>query len=88
MHITFDQLFHYQDQPQLPLLCQLCVTPHQLWLVSSLQCMVENVWTIMWSLLSVMKKREMYHVTPPVVNMNVVSLLMLLQMTTSLQSML
>ena len=53
-----------QVQPPLPLVCQWCGTHHQLWSVSSLQCMVENVWTIMWSLLSV--KRGMYCVMSPV----------------------
>ena len=51
-----------QVQPQLPLLCQWCGTHHQLWSVSSLQCMVENVWTFTWSLLSVTRKRGISHV--------------------------
>ena len=45
---TFVTLNQLQDQPLLPLGCQWCGTHHQLWSVSSLQCMVENVWTIMW----------------------------------------
>ena len=53
-----------QVQLHLPLVCQWCGTHNQLWSVSSLQCMVENVWTIMWSLLSV--KRGMSRVMPPV----------------------
>ena len=59
--ITF--VLSVQVQPPLPLVCQLCGTHHQLWSVSSLQCMVENVWTIMWSLLSV--KRGWYFVMSP-----------------------
>ena len=50
---------HKQVKPHLPLVCQWCVSPHQQWSVSSLQCMEESVWTIMWPLLSV--KRGMSH---------------------------
>ena len=50
---------HKQVQPHLPLVCQWCVSPHQQWSVSSLQCMEESVWSTMWSLLSV--KRGMSH---------------------------
>ena len=50
---------YIQVQPQLPLVCQWCLIPHQQWSVSSLQCMEESVWSSMWPLLSV--KRGLSH---------------------------